>query len=161
MKRFRWFLILPLVAAANASGQADENKVYVLTKPEHTMEQVEAAYAQMPPVRYAPPADRWRYLPRTAALLAKDGAELREVMVGDSIVNDTSRSRWDDVLQKSYPRTKITKITCDRGGTGCCGGSQEPAAGQEIHPRPGGLTCSILGGIRAKPSGRRRLDPAS
>jgi hypothetical protein len=119
MSRYRWIPALVLVAASRASAQADENEVYVLTRPERTMEQVGAAYAQIPPVRYTPPADRWKELPRTAALLAKDGAELRVVMVGDSIVNDTSRSRWDDVLQKSYPKCKITKITCVRGGTGC------------------------------------------
>jgi lysophospholipase L1-like esterase len=119
MDRLRWVPVLLLGVPALASAQADENEVYVITRPERTTEAVEAAYAEIPPVRYAPPADRWRYLPRIAALLAKPGAELRVVMLGDSIVNDTSRSRWDDVLQKSYPKTKITKITCVRGGAGC------------------------------------------
>ncbi len=147
MSRFRWIPALVLIAG-RAFAQADENEVYVLTKPEHTMEQVEAAYAQMPPLRYAPPADRWRFLPRTAALLAKDGAELRVVMVGDSIVNDTSRSRWDDVLQKSYPKCKITKVTCVRGGTGCWW-FKEPARIKKyiLDQKPDLL---ILGGISHK-----------
>ena len=140
--------ILLLAATGRALAQADENEVYVLTKPEHTMAEVEAAYAQIPPVRYAPPADRWRPLPRTAALLAKPGAELRVVMLGDSIVNDTSRSRWDDVLQKSYPKCKITKVTCVRGGTGCWW-FKEPARIKRyiLDQKPDLL---ILGGISHK-----------
>ena len=148
MSRFRWIPALVLIATGRAFAQADEDEVYVLTKPEHTMEVVEAAYAQMPPVRYAPPADRWRNLPRTASLLEKDGAELRVVMVGDSIVNDTSRSRWDDVLQKSYPKCKITKVTCVRGGTGCWW-FKEPARVKKyvLDQKPDLL---ILGGISHK-----------
>jgi hypothetical protein len=83
------------------------------------MEQVEAAYAQMPPVKYAPPAGRWENLPRTAAILGRGEGGLRVVMLGDSIVNDTSRSCWEQVLQRQYPKVRITKITCVRGGTGC------------------------------------------
>lgn len=148
MDQLRWVPVLLLVAPALASAQADENEVYVLTRPEHTMEAVEAAYAQIPPVRYAPPADRWQNLPRTAALLAKPGAELRVVMLGDSIVNDTSRSRWDDLLQESYPKCKITKITCVRGGTGCWW-FKEPARIKKyvLDQKPDLL---ILGGISHK-----------
>ena len=114
-------LILLFLLTVNlaARSQQDAEQVYVLTRPEHTMEQVQKAYAEIPPLRYAPPSTRWQFLPRTVAALAGEGGTLRVVMLGDSIVNDTSRSRWDDVLQASYPKVKIVKTTCVRGGTGC------------------------------------------
>jgi lysophospholipase L1-like esterase len=119
----RLFATLLIIIIATASGRASANPdadgVYVLTQPERTMEQVDKAYAEIPPVRYEPPADRWKNLPHAASILAKDSGELRVVMLGDSIVNDTSRSRWDDVLQRQYPKVKITKVTVVRGGTGC------------------------------------------
>jgi hypothetical protein len=148
MSRLQWIPALVHIAASRSFGQADENEVYVLIEPEHTMEQVEAAHAQIPPVRYAPPADRWKNLPRTAAPLAKDGAELRVVMLGDSIVNDTSRSRWDDVLQRSYPKCKIAKVACVRGGSGCWW-FKEPARVKKyvLDQKPDLL---ILGGISHK-----------
>lgn len=119
-------VVLPAFAAAllllcsrHAAAAADENEAYVLTKPERTMEQVEEAYGQMPSVEYEPPVDRWERLPRTARILAAGDLELRVVMLGDSIVNDTSRSRWEDVLAQQYPGVKITKVACVRGSTGC------------------------------------------
>lgn len=114
-------LFVGLVALPPGLARAapDADGVYVLTQPERTMEQVDRAYAEIPPVRYEPPADRWQHLPHVASALAKDGGGLRVVMLGDSIVNDTSRSRWDDVLQRQYPKVRITKVTVVRGGTGC------------------------------------------
>lgn len=100
-------------------ARADDNDVYVLTQPARTMEEIEEIYAQMPPVEYHPPSARWQCLPRTAAILNQNESELRIIMLGDSIVNDTSRSHWDGLLQSFYPNCKITKITCVRGGTGC------------------------------------------
>jgi len=109
-----WFLLsCPLLA------RQDENDAYVLKNPEHSMEEIEKAYAEMPPVTYHPPADRWQHLPITAAVLGKGNGSLRIVMLGDSIVNDTSRSRWDDLLRKTYPKCKIDRTTCVRGSTGC------------------------------------------
>jgi lysophospholipase L1-like esterase len=107
------FLLLALVLQADADG------VYVLTRPERKPEDVEKTYAGMAPVRYDPPADRWDRLPRSAELLRKEGAEFRVVMLGDSIVNDTSRSGWDQVLQKAVPKVRVTKVTIVRGSTGC------------------------------------------
>ena len=52
-------------------------------------------------------------------MLGKGEGTLRIVMLGDSIVNDTSRSRWDDLLRASYPKCRIVRTTCVRGGTGC------------------------------------------
>ncbi len=95
-----------LVLAALALGafaQPDENQVYVIDGPEHSAEEMSAAAKEIPKVNYVPPPDRWQYLPRTAAALAKPGGELRIVMLGDSIVNDTARSRWGVELQDRYP----------------------------------------------------------
>ncbi len=112
-------LFVSLTVTSVARSQQDAEQVYVLSRPERTMEQVEKAYAAIPPLRYTPPSTRWQFLPRTATALAREGGSLRVVMLGDSIVNDTSRSRWDDVLQVHYPKVKIVKTTCVRGGTGC------------------------------------------
>jgi acetyl esterase/lipase len=106
------------IDGASRPPPADEG-AYVLVKPERTMEQVEKAYAEMPPVRYAPPPDRWDDLPRTAAILGRGEGELRVVMLGDSIVNDTSRSLWDGLLARRFPGCSIVKTTCVRGSTGC------------------------------------------
>ena len=91
----------------------------MLRAPEHTRQEVEKAYSEMPPVEYRPPADRWKNLPITASALGKGEGILRIVMLGDSIVNDTSRSRWDDLLRRDYARCRIDRTTCVRGGTGC------------------------------------------
>ena len=40
-------------------------------------------------------------------------------MLGDSIVNDASRSAWDLVLQERNPGCRIEKVTSVRGSTGC------------------------------------------
>ena len=100
----------------------DENEVYVLRDPEHTLEEIAKAYAGMSPVTYRPPEDRWANLPITAAVLCHGEGTLRIVMLGDSIVNDTSRSRWDDLLRKTYPKCRIERTTCvavgpDAGGS--------------------------------------------
>jgi hypothetical protein len=101
------------------SARADEPGASVLTRPERTSEQIERAYAGMPPVRYTPPADRWEHLPRTAAILRKGQGELRVVLLGDSIVNDTSRSGWEVLVQRRWSGVKLTKIAVVRGSTGC------------------------------------------
>src|SRR5436305_3683869 len=101
------------------SAQPDQEGAYVLTRPERTLGQIDQTYAGMPPVRYTPPAGRWQHLPRTAAVLHKGEGELRVVLLGDSIVNDTSRSGWDLLLQRAYPKVKLIKVTCVRGSTGC------------------------------------------
>ena len=71
-----------LVAGGRVFPQAGKDEVYVLSTEEHTLEQVEAAYKEMPPVNYVPPVGRWRNLPRTAAILRKNVGELKVVMLG-------------------------------------------------------------------------------
>ncbi|NOX55798.1 MAG: SGNH/GDSL hydrolase family protein [Planctomycetes bacterium] len=91
---------------------------YVSSSVSRTLEQVDAIYATMPPLRYQPPKGRWKHLPRTMHLL-REGPALRIVMLGDSIINDTSRSQWHLLLERAYPKCRITKITSVRGSTGC------------------------------------------
>jgi lysophospholipase L1-like esterase len=104
---------------ARLAAQEDENGVYVLMTNHHSKETMAKAYAEIPPVRLDPPGDRWARLPRTAAILGKRNSALKIVMLGDSIVNDTSQSRWEDIVEAMYPSSKITKVTCVRGATGC------------------------------------------
>ncbi|HUT45042.1 MAG TPA: SGNH/GDSL hydrolase family protein [Sedimentisphaerales bacterium] len=90
----------------------------IIRKNQRTLEQINGIYSQMDPVRYSPPPYRWKNLPRTRKLLT-DRDTLRVVMLGDSIVNDTSRSCWNLLVEKRYPECKIDKITSVRGSTGC------------------------------------------
>jgi alpha-L-fucosidase len=95
-----------------------ENDGYILTNNERTLEKIEQVYWNMPPVNYTAPADRWTCLPRTRQRF-RDGGTLKVVMLGDSIVNDTSRSCWNLLLEREYLNLQIKKITCVRGSTGC------------------------------------------
>ena len=90
----------------------------IITKNQRTLEQIDKIYSQIPPVRYNPPANRWRNLPLTKKFLS-EGGTFRVVMLGDSIVNDTSRSCWNLLVERRYPKCKIEKITSVRGSTGC------------------------------------------
>ena len=107
---------LMLVLPAGTSRGGDDD--YILQGNERTLEQIQKAYAEMPPVRYRPPADRWEKLPQTKQRLTAGGT-LRVVMLGDSIVNDTSRSGWTYIVERRHPRCTIDKITSVRGSTGC------------------------------------------
>jgi lysophospholipase L1-like esterase len=40
-------------------------------------------------------------------------------MLGDSIINDTSRSSWELLVERDNPKVHIVKITSVRGSTGC------------------------------------------
>ena len=55
-----------LLPPAGLPAQEDENGVSVLTTPYYTREQVEKVSAEIPPVRFRAPDDRWVHLPRTA-----------------------------------------------------------------------------------------------
>jgi hypothetical protein len=74
--------------------------------------------AQCPVVRFEPPTDRWRHIPKSMAKLAA-GERLRIVMLGDSICNDTSNSLYETLLAERYPGAQIEVVTSVRGGTGC------------------------------------------
>jgi hypothetical protein len=82
------------------------------------LERIDFIYSEMVPLQWTPPADRWRHLQRTVETLQKGGT-LRVVMLGDSIVNDTSRSSWEKLVERLYPGAHIEKVTSVRGSTGC------------------------------------------
>ncbi len=115
---FQSFLLAFALLAAVHTQAKDDDGAYTITKAERSLTQVEKVYAQMTPVKYEPAENRWTNLPTTKEILGKGEGELRIVMLGDSIVNDTSRSQWDQVLGQRV-KVKITKITCVRGSTGC------------------------------------------
>jgi len=74
--------------------------------------------ARIPPVRVDLPAERLARLPNTMKRL-REGSTLRIVMLGDSIVNDTARGCWHELVARHYPKCKIVCYTCVRGSTGC------------------------------------------
>ena len=82
------------------------------------LERIEAIYRQMAPVKYIPPADRWKHIPKTIERL-RQGGTLRIVMLGDSIVSDTASSQYELLLERMYPKCKVVKIRSVRGSTGC------------------------------------------
>jgi len=83
-----------------------------------SLQMIDAIYAGMEPVKYAAPADRWKYLPQTMKKL-NEGPVLNMVMLGDSIVNDTSYSCFELLIDRMYPKCKIKKTVSVRGSTGC------------------------------------------
>lgn len=105
--RLRLFLLLlaflPPCPALSAE-KADEPPAMTLVRPERSWEQVQAAAAETPPVTYQPPADRWDCLPITRERLAGEGGSLSIVRLGDSVINDTWRSRWVDRVGAAVPR---------------------------------------------------------
>ena len=82
------------------------------------LEKADAVYATMSPISYDPPKDRWKHIPKTMEKL-KNGGSLRIVMLGDSIIGDTSSSQFHLVLQREYPECKIERILSNRSSTGC------------------------------------------
>src|SRR4051794_13063291 len=80
-------------ARVKPDGGMDKDGVYVIVKPERKVAETDRIYEGMTPVKYEPPADRWALLPKTKKKLDQ-GGQLTIVMLGDSIVNDTSRSNW-------------------------------------------------------------------
>jgi hypothetical protein len=119
IKMLKSKMSLIIVLSLAVSLAADDG--YIIKKNQRTLKQIEKIYLEMEPVRYNPPPGRWKNLSRTRKLLT-DGIELRIVMLGDSIVNDTSRSCWNLLVEKrypNYPKCRIQKITSVRGSTGC------------------------------------------
>ena len=83
-----------------------------------TLERIDAIYAAMDPLVYQPPADRFANLPKTMSKL-RDGGELRLVLLGDSIMGNTSGSSFELLLMRDHPKCKIVKIASLRSSTGC------------------------------------------
>jgi lysophospholipase L1-like esterase len=82
------------------------------------LEQIDVIYAAMRPIAYQPPAGRFANIPRTMSKL-RNGGELRMVLLGDSIIGNTSASLFDLLLMRNYPKCKIIKVPSIRSSTGC------------------------------------------
>jgi lysophospholipase L1-like esterase len=109
-------LAMPWTCAAVAAAEDDGGIISHTNS--RTLETADAAYAKIPPVKPRLPEERGKRLPKTFATL-RNGGTLRVVMLGDSIINDTSRSAWDLVLMRENPKVKVEKTTAVRGSTGC------------------------------------------
>jgi len=107
-----------ILAMLCLTTQVIANDGIIIRKNQRTLEKIERTYSQIPPVRYSAASNRWKNLARTRDRLVKGGI-LRVVMLGDSIVNDTSRSCWNLLLERSFQACKVEKVTSVRGSTGC------------------------------------------
>jgi hypothetical protein len=102
----------------------DEGVNTVSGEVESNRQAADQAYASMPPVRYAPPADRFQHLATTRNLLCCRG-DLNVVMMGDSIVYDASVSRWEEYLAEATG-ARIHKTTSLYGGHGSLWYAESP-----------------------------------
>ncbi|MHC4743635.1 MAG: SGNH/GDSL hydrolase family protein [Planctomycetota bacterium] len=118
MVRYGFWGFLAVLCFAGLVRGADDDGGIIIRKNQRTLEKIEEVYSQISPVKYEPPVRRWKNLRRTRRALT-NGGNLNIVMLGDSIVNDTSRSCWNLVLEKRYPKCRISRITSVRGSTGC------------------------------------------
>ncbi|MBN2452203.1 MAG: SGNH/GDSL hydrolase family protein [Lentisphaeria bacterium] len=82
------------------------------------LDRIDAVYAAMDPLAYTPPPGRFANIPRTMKTL-REGGELRLVLLGDSIMGNTSSSAFDLLLMRHYPKCRIAKIASLRSSTGC------------------------------------------
>jgi hypothetical protein len=71
----------------------------------------------MPAFTFTPPANRHANIPRTIEKL-KAGGQLKVVMLGDSIVNDSSRGYFEPLVERKYPGAKVQVVTSIRNATG-------------------------------------------
>lgn len=83
-----------------------------------TLQKIDAIYAAMDPIRYTPPAGRFANIPKTMEML-RNGGDLRMVLLGDSIMGNTSGSSFELLLMRDYPKCRIAKIASLRSSTGC------------------------------------------
>ncbi len=82
------------------------------------LERIDAVYAAMQKIEYTPDPQRFQFLPKTMERL-KNGGSLRLVLLGDSVIGNTSGSNFNLLLERDYPTCKIEKITSTRSSTGC------------------------------------------
>lgn len=83
-----------------------------------TLEKIDAVYATIDPVVYQPPAGRFANIPKSMSKL-RDGGTLRMVLLGDSIMGNTSGSSFELLLMRDYPKCNLIKIASLRSSTGC------------------------------------------
>ncbi|NLO73240.1 MAG: hypothetical protein GX100_03875 [candidate division WS1 bacterium] len=95
----------------------DEVELQEVTIPEALAAMDERA-AGLPPLTWTPPEGRHGRIPLTMKRL-RSGERVRVVMLGDSIINDTSSGPWEILVERLYPGAKIDLQVSVRGGTGC------------------------------------------
>jgi hypothetical protein len=71
-----------------------------------------------PAFTFTAETQRHAHLTRTKGLLSQ-GQTVRVVMLGDSIVNDTSHSYFEPLVERLYPGSRMEIVTSVRGATGC------------------------------------------
>ena len=84
----------------------------------NSLQRIDAIWSEMDPLDYTPPTGRFANIPRTMKTL-REGGELRMVLLGDSIIGNTSGSQFELLLARRFPKAKIKKITSIRSSTGC------------------------------------------
>ncbi len=130
----------------------DPNAPWTMThsgQEQHTIAEIESAYKEMTPVHYYPASNRWLNLPIVNKALTSKNSSLNIVMLGDSIINDTYRSQWDNlVLQPAYPNCKISCVAIVRGSTGCW--YYKEGNNIEKYVLPHNPDLLIIGGISQK-----------
>ncbi len=82
------------------------------------LEKIDAIYATMTPVVYDPPVGRFANIPVTLRKL-QGGGDLRMVLLGDSIMGNTSGSMFELLMMRNAPKCNVIKIPSLRSGTGC------------------------------------------
>lgn len=80
--------------------------------------EADALWAALPALTWQPPAHRFRRLPKMMAKL-RGGQRVPIVMLGNSIINDTSNGPWDLFLERMYPGSRVELNVSVRGGTSC------------------------------------------
>ena len=88
------------------------------TTPEEVARWGDTYYDTLPAkLDYVPKSDRWTNLPQTLNKL-RTGQNLRMVMLGDSVEQDTANAPFDAWLERLYPGASIEVISSTRSGTG-------------------------------------------
>ena len=88
------------------------------TTPEEVAQWGDTYYDKLPAkLAYVPKSNRWSHLPLTLNRL-RTAQNLRVVMLGDSVQQDTANAPVDAWLQRLYPGATIELISSTRGGTG-------------------------------------------
>ena len=119
MKALGVMLFMVCVVPGPLAGEEqDDGGFIIVNHSERTPEETDAARKELLNIEIRLPKDRHQRLPKTMRKLSK-GPAVRIVMLGDSIINDLSRSSWSRYLAKQYPDCDITCITCVKGGAGC------------------------------------------
>jgi hypothetical protein len=113
-----WAVAVVLAGCASPSLAETGDGGYIFEGDERSPAEMAAARSRVPPVKLELPGDRLRRLGETMKRL-RQGATLRVVMLGDSIINDTARSCWHHRVEQHYPKCRIERVVSVRGSTGC------------------------------------------